>query len=173
MTQSTLGRWIDRLGKLIVFVAMIGFTGMLLATGAQVVFRYALQISVGWTEELARVLFVLSMFLGIAVAIREREHIVVDFLFKKLPVRARALGSLVFDVAILLFLIWLLRGAARMAEVMWDSSLIAMTWLTNGHLYVGECFAILLMMLYVVLGIIENARILRFGEAATGGEGDR
>ena len=47
---------------------MVGFSGMLLATGGQVLFRYALRISVPWTEELARILFIQTMFFGIAIA---------------------------------------------------------------------------------------------------------
>ena len=64
------------------WITMIGFSGMLLATIWQVLFRYVLKISVPWTEELARILFIMTMFLGIAIAIREDEHIIVDFLFK-------------------------------------------------------------------------------------------
>jgi len=58
--------------KFLGVVTMAGFLGMLLATGGQVLFRYALQISVPWTEELARILFIQTMFFGIAIAIRER-----------------------------------------------------------------------------------------------------
>ena len=152
-----LNRALTLLNRFILAVALTGFIGMLLTTGAQVLFR-KLAISVDWTEEAARVLFITSVFLGIAVAILERRHIVVDFLFNKLPPRGRAFVRLVFDLAILVLLISLLRGAAIMVEVTWDSFMIAMNWMRTGYLYLGECVALVMMMLYVTLQIVENAR---------------
>jgi TRAP-type transport system small permease protein len=169
MDLASVDRILDRVSRLSAAVAMVLFIGMLLSTGAQVLFRYVLQISVGWTEELARVLFVLSMFLGIAVAIREKEHIVVDFLFKKLPFRARTACGLIFNVAIFLFLVSLLRGAVRMAGVMWESYYVAMTWLSMGWMYAGECLAIAVMMLFVGAEIGRGIRDLSGGVAR--GEG--
>jgi TRAP-type C4-dicarboxylate transport system permease small subunit len=145
-------------------VTLVGFIGMLLSTGGQVLFRYALRISVPWTEELARILFILTMFLGIAIAIHEREHIVVDFLFKKLPIRFQAVGLIVFNIAIFIFLCFLARGTIAMTRMTWDSYMIALDWIRTGWLYLGEFIAILFMMFYVLLSIAESATTLRTGE---------
>lgn len=145
----------------IVTVAMIGFIGMLLATGGQVLFRYVLRIPVPWTEELARILFTQSMFLGIAVAIREKNHIVVDFLFKKLPLRAQAIGRIVFDVAILLLLFLLVRGTITMTQITWNSYMIALDWIRTAYLYIGELITVIFMMFYILLEILENIKILK------------
>jgi TRAP-type C4-dicarboxylate transport system permease small subunit len=145
----------------IVTIAMIGFIGMLLATGGQVLFRYVLRIPVPWTEELARILFTQSMFLGIAVAIREKNHIVVDFLFKKLPLRAQAIGRIVFDVAILLLLFLLVRGTITMTQITWNSYMIALDWIRTGYLYIGELITVIFMMFYILLEILENIKILK------------
>jgi TRAP-type C4-dicarboxylate transport system permease small subunit len=150
--------------NLLEVVTLIGFIGMLLSTGGQVLFRYALRISVPWTEELARMLFILTMFLGIAIAIREREHIVVDFLFKNLPLRLQAAGLVVFNTAIFIFLCFLARGTIAMTRMTWDSYMIALDWIRTGWLYLGEFIAILFMMLYVLLSIAESATMLRTGE---------
>ncbi len=149
------------LDKSLVVVAMVGFIGMLLATGGQVLFRYVLKIPVPWTEELARILFILSMFLGIAIAIREREHIVVNFLFKKMSTRAQAIGHIVFDGAILILLCFLARGTVSMVQIMWNSYMIALDWIRTAYLYIGEFIAILFMMFYIILEILENARAMR------------
>jgi TRAP-type C4-dicarboxylate transport system permease small subunit len=142
-----------------------------LSTGGQVLFRYVLKIPVPWTEELARILFILSMFLGIAIAIREKEHIVVNFLFKKLNPRAQAVGHIVFDAAILILLCFLARGTLSMVKMMWNSYMIALDWIRTAYLYMGEFIAIFFMMFYVVLEILENVQVLRLGkEAKTIGE---
>jgi len=145
-------------------VTMVGFIGMLLSTGGQVLFRYALRISVPWTEELSRILFILTMFLGIAIAIREREHIVVDFLFKKLSIRLQAAGLIVFNIAIFLFLCFLARGTVAMTRITWDSYMIALGWIRTGWLYLGEFIAILFMMFYVLLSIAESVTLFRTSE---------
>lgn len=145
------------------WVTMIGFSGMLLATIGQVLFRYVLKISVPWTEELARILFIMTMFLGIAIAIREDEHIVVDFLFKKLNRRLQAAGLILYNLAIFIFLCFLARGTLTMTQMTWESYMIALEWVRTGYLYFIEFIAILLMMLYVVLKINGNIKILRTG----------
>lgn len=168
MTRTKFMRALD---KTLVAIAMVGFIGMLLSTGGQVLFRYVLKIPVPWTEELARILFILSMFLGIAIAIREKEHIVVNFLFKKLNPRAQAVGHIVFDAAILILLCFLARGTLSMVKMMWNSYMIALDWIRTAYLYMGEFIAIFFMMFYVVLEILENVQVLRLGqEAKTIGE---
>lgn len=163
MTRTKFMRALD---KTLVAIAMVGFIGMLLSTGGQVLFRYVLKIPVPWTEELARILFILSMFLGIAIAIREKEHIVVNFLFKKLNPRAQAVGHIVFDAAILILLCFLARGTLSMVKMMWNSYMIALDWIRTAYLYMGEFIAILFMMFYVVLEILENVQVLRLGQKA-------
>ena len=148
---------------LLEILTMAGFIGMLLSTGGQVLFRYVLQISVPWTEELARILFIITMFLGIAIAIREEEHIVVDFLFKKMSPRAQAAGQILYNTTILIFLCFLARGTVAMVRMTWGSYMIALAWVRTGYLYLGEFMAILFMALYVVIKISKNLTILRLG----------
>ena len=107
MDGSVGKKLLQSIEKILETITMVGFIGMLLSTGGQVLFRYALRISVPWTEELARILFILTMFLGISIAIREREHIVVDFLFKRLNPRIQAVGLIIYNTAIFLLLCFL------------------------------------------------------------------
>jgi TRAP-type C4-dicarboxylate transport system permease small subunit len=101
-----------------------------------------------------------------AVAVRDKDHIVVDFLLVKLAPRARALLLIAFDVAILAFLALVARGALLMAERMWTAELTMLDGVTQGHLYLGELIAILLMMLYAALDIAVQVRALRGGPVA-------
>ena len=147
---------------LVTGVALVGFCGMLLSTWAQILFR-KLAISVDWTEELARILFITSVFLGIAIGVAEKRHIVVDFLLNRLPPRLRALVGAMFHAVILVFLIFLLRGAAAMVSVTWESYMIAISWLRTGYLYLIECIAIVLTMIYVLYWLGESIRALFSG----------
>jgi TRAP-type C4-dicarboxylate transport system permease small subunit len=153
--------------KILDFITLAGFIGMLLATGIQVLFRYVLEIPLAWTEELARVLFTTTMFLGMAIALREDEHIVVDFLFKRLPARASALGNAIIYFMILLFLIILARGTWIMIGITWESYMIAMDWMRTAYLYLAELAAIVLMAYYAFKKIVQNLRIMASGVEET------
>ncbi len=155
--------------RLVTVLALVGFCGMLLSTWAQIFFR-KMAISVDWTEELARILFIVSVFLGIALAVAEKRHIVVDFLFNRLPPRLRIVVKMFFDVVIVLFLLFLLRGAAAMVVVTWESYMIAISWLRTGYLYLVECVAVALTLVYVLGGLGEGFRALRAGGAGEGAE---
>lgn len=58
---------------------------MSLIVAAQVFFRYALNSSLFWSEELARFMLVWLTFLGASVAYRRRVHPGVDVLYRRMP----------------------------------------------------------------------------------------
>ena len=155
--------WLRGLDLALLWLAMAAFIVMMLAVLGQILFRYVLEISVPWTEELARLLFVQSMLIGMALAIRRHEHIVVDFLFVRLPPRLRDLVGLLFGVAILLLLLLLTTGAASMIGRNWDARLVSLRFVRVGYLYVGlvGCFA--LMAFYTASNLTTRLRSLRTG----------
>jgi len=55
------------------------------AVTAQVVFRYGVQSSLTWSEEIARYSFIWGIFIGTSVAARRGQHIVVDAFVKAMP----------------------------------------------------------------------------------------
>jgi TRAP-type C4-dicarboxylate transport system permease small subunit len=56
-----------------------------IAVIAQVVFRYGVQASLTWSEEVARYAFIWAIFVGTSVAARNGQHIVVEALVKTFP----------------------------------------------------------------------------------------
>lgn len=68
----------------------------------QVLFRYAFNNSLSWTEEIAKFLFVWVTFLGAALCFGENMHLGVDFLVRKVPVRFRKY-LFVFNTTIIIF----------------------------------------------------------------------
>lgn len=147
--------------------AVTMFILMGVCTLAQVLFRYFLHLPAPWTEEAARTLFVLSMLMGIAFAYREGEHIVVDFLFLKLPERARRVVLIGFDIAILMFLAMWARGALQLAQLNWGSRLVTIEFFRVSYFYIWEIGAIALTALYVTLHMAALIRGERRGPADT------
>jgi TRAP-type C4-dicarboxylate transport system permease small subunit len=65
---------------------MIFFMALLsLLVFIQVVFRYALDLPLFWTEESARYCLVWASLLGAGVALKRGEHIAVTYLVERLP----------------------------------------------------------------------------------------
>lgn len=95
----------DRLSKFmskaINFLLML-FVGMLIIfTFSQVLCRFVFKISIAWSEEIVRINFVWMIFLGAAIAVKEKSHLVMDLITGNMK------GGLKkgFNVGILLFII--------------------------------------------------------------------
>ena len=89
-----------------VIAALFGAT--IVVVTAQVVWRYAFNNSLVWTEELSRYLFVWMTFQGAALAGKESSHIRVALLVDCLPAKLRrwlAIGCLGLIVVFLGFLV--------------------------------------------------------------------
>jgi len=96
--------------------AIIGMLGMMVAVvSLQVLLRYAMNSSLGFADEMSRLTFVWSIFLGIPLGIRLGAHIGMELLSSRLPagvqdVLARAMAAV---------------AAAMMVLVAWQSAVVA------------------------------------------------
>ncbi len=79
------------------------FSVVVVLVALQVVFRFGLNYSLDWTEELARYFFVASIYVGAALAIRENGHIRVEAVFLLLSPRNALLARMAADTVSLLF----------------------------------------------------------------------
>ena len=71
------GFWDYLIALILALLVIIMFT--------QVFFRYVLNHSLSWSEELTKYLFVWLVFLGGALCLRDKTHIGVDFFISLLP----------------------------------------------------------------------------------------
>lgn len=158
--------YLDILTGVVEGVALAAFIAMMVCTLLQVFARY-LHFALDWTEELARILFLGAVMIGMAVAIRHREHIVVDFVFARLSARAQAAASVVFDIAILVLLVVWLRGALWLLQLNLGTTFVTLPWLPVSWLYAVEAFGIALMILFVGADLVRHASALKPGKAAS------
>ena len=114
--RHTLPRPIATLDAICAAINLVAelFVGALVAAMTldifvQVLFRYGLQSSLSWSEELARYLFVWVIFIGASVAVRRNQHISMTAIIGLLPDRARTaltiMGLLAF-IGFMLLLAW-------------------------------------------------------------------
>ena len=69
-------------------------------TLTQVFFRYALNASLSWPEELARWAFVWMVFVGMAIGVHRNSHIAIDLLRRNLSDRWQPVHTIFMQVVI-------------------------------------------------------------------------
>jgi TRAP-type C4-dicarboxylate transport system permease small subunit len=122
------GRALAGLDALARTAIVVTFTGMVATVSAQVLLRYVFNDSIDWAEDLARLLFVWTIFLAIPLGVRTGVHIGVTLLVAALPgplqrglQRATALAGL----ALMAVVAW---GAVSLLPEQWDEMLPTLPW---------------------------------------------
>ncbi|KAA9008754.1 TRAP transporter small permease [Histidinibacterium aquaticum] len=95
-------------------------SGMTIIVSMQIVSRYLLDISLIWSEEVARLLFISMVFIGAALLARQREHLAVTAFADMLPQRGRHFADALVEGVALVCAGYLLRGAWTTLLSEWD-----------------------------------------------------
>lgn len=129
-------------------VCILLVLAMTLEVIVAVFFRYALDTPIRWGEELARLLMVWAGLLGISIALKDGDHIGLEFVVDLFRGRTRAWCNLIADICVGLFLVVLLIWGTKISMAAWDTFLPALqikwTW---SHLAVPVTAAIQLVHL--------------------------
>ena len=116
MTRTARWLWV-----IVESAALAAFVSMLVLVGAQVFFRYVLEVSVPWTEEAARWFYAYQIFLGCTIASRDNLHLRATFVLDRFPPRLKAAIECLIAVAGLIFLAGIVWGGAVMV---WATSTV-------------------------------------------------
>ena len=81
-------------------VATICVVSMVLVLFLQVFTRYVLRLPLYWSEELARIILIWSVFLGANLAFRAGTHMRIDILSKNLPKSLRFVSNLIIKITV-------------------------------------------------------------------------
>jgi len=90
-----------KLGPLDLFAALMMLL-IVLVVSAQIVFRYAVNSSLSWSEEISRYFFAWMIFVGATLAIKENKHIKVDLFYDMLDGSARRIVDIIIYSIIIL-----------------------------------------------------------------------
>lgn len=138
-----------------VVLLLVVFTVMLTA----VLFRYLLNDSLSWAEELARYGFIGLVYCGIATGFRRRSHVRIDLIDLMLPRMAPALGVVNWLVSVV-FLTFLLVQAVGITKVLRTSRSAALElpmawvyWLVAAGIAMG-----VLRLLWIGLHAVRSGR---------------
>ncbi len=143
------------------YVAIVGVTAAMTATvTSQVYYRYVLNDSIDWADEVSRLTFVWMIFLAIPHGIRLGSHVGIDIVVNAIPAAARAwlfrasslLGALLF--------VLILVQASRVAYAVWDQPMPTLP-VSSGMFYVALLLGSLhsaLVLVAFVLGLESEPR---------------
>lgn len=110
-----------------------------------------------WTEPAARFILIVATYVGAAVAVRNNEHISIQFLLERLTGRKPRIGltiQVLGELIVISFLVIALQGTTITALGNWTTSIGGIGFITAGHIYLGIAIGIALMLIYAVIDIV-------------------
>lgn len=117
--------WFERAEEALV-VATLALTFLVLLL--QVFSRYLFNWPLAWTEELARYLFVWTVFFGASQAMRHAEHIAIGMVVERLPRRAAQAVALAMLAMMTGFLLVVIVKGQELAAKVIDLPSTALEW---------------------------------------------
>ncbi len=141
------------LGAELLLWALVALT--IIVTFVQVVFRYGLESSLSWSEELARYLFVWIIFIGTSVVTRRRQHIFVEVLVAQLPTALRRWTDVLSTIfSIIFFVVFAYVGCLLMLNA-WDQYSTALD-IRITYVYAAAPIGAALSVVHLLAGFFQS-----------------
>ncbi|GAA0313064.1 TRAP transporter small permease [Halarchaeum salinum] len=161
--------------KAVLYTATALFALTIVLTSVQVLVRLLSIQSLGFvylTQPLARITLIIGTYLGTAVALRNNEHISIQFLLQRLMrwnpkvgLTVRFLGNLIV-IAFLAIATWAMyRGTVEA----WTTSLGGAGFVMSGQVYLLMGVGIAIALIYAVIDLIKMVRSARSGQTLHAG----
>jgi TRAP-type C4-dicarboxylate transport system permease small subunit len=122
---------------------------------AQILFRYVLQISVPWTEEVARMVYSFMIFTGVILVESENGHMKTTFLINKLPIRGRVIFQSVINLMCIIFCGGLSYGAIKMLRSSWTYKMGSLPMIPTAIVYIPIIIGMPLVIYFLVIQILQ------------------
>jgi TRAP-type C4-dicarboxylate transport system permease small subunit len=142
------------LDRVLTWMVVVLFAVLVVDVAWQVFARQVLNEPSGWSEELAKYVFIWLGLFGSALVFGERGHIAVDFAVRKLPEKARLVLAVIVQLAILTFtglvLIW---GGYLVVDLAWAQNLTGLP-VNVGPLYLALPISGVLIAFYTIYHLV-------------------
>ena len=154
----------DRVAAGLASVLAVTSTTVIFLLGIlQVVFRFMIKISVPWTEELMRALYIYLVFFGVILIERENTQIRTTMFIERLPYKLYNLWEIVVSLGSILFNVVLLIGSV-IATRETISYLGSLPHVSMKIFYIPILISCPLMVLYQFYHLAGYARKVLSGE---------
>ena len=144
------------INKLFNVVTVLLFVGMVVTVLLQILFRYVMKISVPWTEEASRLLFIYVGFFGTALAARDKQFIIIDVLLKRVPRPLQIVMQVIAKVVTVAFFCIMWVGAVRMFGKVKNTYFQSMPGVSNGMTYLALIIGGGMTIVYTLLDSLHS-----------------
>ncbi len=110
-------RLIDGIEKVETFIASFLLGVLACIIMMEVVSRYCLNHPFPWVFELTMFLFTYIVFVGMPVMYKQKSLIILEFLFRRLPFRAQRYLSLIWELLIGVFMVFLMVSSYELQDL--------------------------------------------------------
>lgn len=115
-----MSRLVDAYFTLLKILCALLLAGMVVLVFGNVVLRYGFNSGITLSEEVSRWMFVWLTFLGSIIALRERGHLGVDALVRRLPLWGKKLCFVASHGLIIYAIVLFLMGTWQQTLINWD-----------------------------------------------------
>lgn len=103
--------------KISEWVIITSFAIVVVTTFVQIIFRYVINNSLPWADELARYCFVWLVYSGIIVSLNRGEHAFVSILTDQLTGNAKRAVAILGDILVLLLFVCITIGGIKFVQL--------------------------------------------------------
>lgn len=121
-------RLLDGLDWVVAKIVIASMAIMVAVVAAQVFFRYALNLSVDWAEEISRLSFVWSVFFAIPLGVKRGSHVGISLLTDRLPSRLRDGLFRVMNLLAMVLMAVVAYEAAVLTRDQWDEPMATLDY---------------------------------------------
>ena len=155
--MSTIDRFSNKLNEAIKYVSAFLIGAMSILVFLQVIFRYALNAPLDWSEEMASFSFVWMALLGASIGLKKKEHPNLDIIYNLFPGRVKKLADIIINLSITLPLAILCFYGVKLTISMRMQCTAALRYSVS-YVYIVLPASAFVMLTYV---IIDTVRIFQ------------
>jgi len=155
---------IDGIDRVLDRASSVIFIAICIIVFIQVIARFVLRFPTPWSEELARYLLVLLVFLGSGVSLRGKSHLIALNLFEGRSESVAKAGRLLVDGIVLFVCIFFTRNSVRMSSIAGTEMASSMIWLKTSYLYLVIAAGFFFSSVFTAFSILETLVGTRGGE---------
>ena len=137
------------------FTALACFSAMMVCVLTEVVARNIIEVPTTWVEELSRLLFIYTIFIGSASAWFRGSHIIIDILPRRLKPRPQRILKVVTELMTLIFLLCTWGGAIYMMLYNYSATSTALE-ISISYFYLGLFIGVTGIIIFHIRQIAET-----------------
>jgi TRAP-type C4-dicarboxylate transport system permease small subunit len=148
-----MNKFIVKMDSILKYIIVALALGMTFVICAQIVTRYVFSYPLSWSEELARYLMIWLTFLGAAVAVGKKSHVIIDFVIRFLPEKYRIYNDVLVNLVIAIYLVMLIYSGWQIMPIVVNNITPALQ-ISYAYVYAAIPVSGLITILYLVNNII-------------------